>query len=82
MSDTLSQNIADSIVADPTGIELVGDIAEFTIDQLLSDGLLKDIPWVGWLFRAKSIYSSTRQTCIVEVSVVRLCAFSPWSAYR
>jgi hypothetical protein len=58
MSDALSQNIADSIVADSTGMEMIADIGEFTIDQLLADGLLKDIPWVGWIFRAKGIYSS------------------------
>ena len=58
MNDFLPENIGESIVASGDAIELGADIAEFTIDQWLDDGLLKNIPWVGWVFRAKSAYSS------------------------
>ncbi|NTW55372.1 MAG: hypothetical protein HGB15_11615 [Chlorobaculum sp.] len=37
-------------------IELLADFSELSIDQLLDEGLLKDIPWVGWIFKAKNIY--------------------------
>jgi hypothetical protein len=55
---SLIQKIGDSIVADSDAVELSADIAEFTLDQLLDDNLLKEIPWVGWIFRAKAAYSS------------------------
>jgi len=38
--------------------ELSGEIVEFSVDQLLDEGLLKDIPWVGWIFKAKNIYTT------------------------
>ncbi len=33
-------------------------MAEFTIDQLLEDGIFKNVPWVGWIFKARSVYTS------------------------
>ncbi len=57
MKQELSENIAESIIQ-ANEIEFGLDIAEFTIDQLLDDNILKDIPWVGWIFKAKSTYSS------------------------
>lgn len=38
--------------------QLALEIGEFTIDQLLDESLLKDIPIVGWVFKAKQVYSS------------------------
>ncbi len=58
MSDSLPDSIGESIIAHGEAVELGADIAEFTLDQLLDDGLLKDIPWIGWIFKAKNVYSS------------------------
>jgi hypothetical protein len=53
----ISKNITKSIIkADE--VELAADITEFTIDQILEDGILKEIPWVGWIFKAKLVYTS------------------------
>lgn len=57
MKEDLSINIVSSI-SQVEDLDLTLDIAEFTIDQLLEDGILKDIPWVGWIFKAKSVYTS------------------------
>jgi hypothetical protein len=58
MSESLPECIGDSIISCPEGKELLFDFTEFGIDQLLEDGLLKDIPWVGWIIKCKSVYTS------------------------
>lgn len=51
----LSDNIVESIV-NSSIVNLAGDFTEFSIDKTLDEGLLKDIPWVGWIFKAKKTY--------------------------
>ena len=53
MNRSLPEQIGDSIIHTDDAAELTADIAEFTVDQLIDDGLLKEIPWVGWIFQAK-----------------------------
>ena len=57
MMNDLPEKITESIIQ-ANEIEFAGSIAEFSIDQLLDKGILKDVPWVGWLFKATSVYSS------------------------
>lgn len=62
--------LVDSIVKSDSK-ELVADIAEFTIDQLLDDSFLKEIPVVEWVVKAKSIYHSMSDR-ILLAKLVRL----------
>ena len=53
LSDQLTETIANR-----EGIELSSEILEFSIDQALDDGLLKDIPIVGWISKGLSLSKS------------------------
>ncbi|RJQ56799.1 MAG: hypothetical protein C4526_00825 [Nitrospiraceae bacterium] len=56
-TNELSNNIVDSII-ESSSVELTAEITEFSIDKLLDDSLFKEIPWVGWIFKAKNIYTT------------------------
>ena len=59
MNQDISDKIAGSIIsADRSAVEIIGDVSEFTIDQILSDGLLKEIPWVGWISKGLSLWNT------------------------
>jgi hypothetical protein len=45
-------------VAKSGGVELPAEILEFTIDQVIDEGILKDIPVVGWIAKGVSISRS------------------------
>lgn len=53
---SLTEKITDTVVT--KDLELPAEIAEFTIDQVLDDGILKDIPIIGWIAKGLSISSS------------------------
>jgi hypothetical protein len=53
MKSNVSDNLALT-VAKAGAIELPAEILEFSIDQALDDGILKDIPFVGWIAKAVS----------------------------
>ena len=65
----ISKNIVTSL-ENSQSLELSLDIAEFTVDQFLEDSPLKDIPWVGWIFKAKSIYSSMSDRVLSQDSQI------------
>lgn len=54
MSESLSDNLAMT-VAETGGLELSAEILEFSVDQVLDEGILKDIPLVGWIAKGVSI---------------------------
>lgn len=56
-SQSLSKNLADTI-AKSGDIELPAEILEFTVDQIMDDGILKDIPIVGWIAKGISAANS------------------------
>jgi hypothetical protein len=59
MNQDISDKITGSIIsADRNAVEVIGDVSEFTIDQILSDGLLKEIPWVGWISKGISLWNT------------------------
>ena len=54
----MNSSIADSLaitVGKRGGIEFPAEILEFSIDQFLDEGILKDIPFVGWIAKGLSI---------------------------
>jgi len=53
MKNNISDNLALT-VAKSGAIELPAEILEFSIDQVLDNGLLKDIPFVGWIVKGIS----------------------------
>jgi len=54
MKESISDNLAMTVAV--TGcLELPAEILEFSIDQVLDEGLLKDIPVVGWIAKGVSI---------------------------
>lgn len=53
MKKNLSDNLARTI-AETGGLELPAEILEFSIDQAIDEGLLKDIPVVGWIAKGAS----------------------------
>ncbi len=55
--ESLSDNLAIT-VAETGSLELPAEILEFTIDQVMDDGILKDIPVVGWIAKGVSITRS------------------------
>jgi hypothetical protein len=54
------ESLAENFVATVAkgNLELPAEIAEFTIDQIIDDGILKDIPIVGWIAKGLAISSS------------------------
>lgn len=54
MKNSVSDNLALT-VAKTGALELPAEILEFSIDQALDDGLLKDIPFVGWIVKGVSV---------------------------
>ena len=53
VSESLSTTVAKS-----GNLDLPAEIAEFAIDQVIDEGLLKDIPFVGWIAKGVSITNS------------------------
>lgn len=56
-TEGLSSNLISTITS-ADSIEITSDIVEFAIDQTLESGVLKDIPFVGWIAKLASIKSS------------------------
>lgn len=54
---SLSHNLALTI-AKSGDLELPAEILEFTIDQIVDEGILKDIPVVGWIAKGVSVTRS------------------------
>ncbi|MES2594169.1 MAG: hypothetical protein V4662_02480 [Verrucomicrobiota bacterium] len=54
MDSSISDNLAVA-AAKAGGIELSADILEFSVDQVLDEGILKDIPFVGWIAKGFAI---------------------------
>mgnify|MGYP005858661889 CR=1 FL=1 len=52
--NSLSDQLATT-VSNTGSIGLSAEIAEFAIDQVLDSGILKDIPFVGWIAKGLSI---------------------------
>ena len=67
--------LVDSIVKSDTK-ELVADVTEFTVDQLLDDSFLKEIPVVEWVVKAKSIYHSISDRFLLAKLVRLLLSLS------
>lgn len=57
MKESLSDNLALT-VAETGGLELSAEILEFSIDQIIDNGILKDIPVVGWIVKGLSFTQS------------------------
>jgi hypothetical protein len=72
MTGQISMPIDSIIKAENCELSLA--IAECTIDQLLDDGLLKDIPWIGWIFKAKAAYASISDRILLAKVVKFLLA--------
>lgn len=53
MEESIANNLAATVSASES-IEWPAEILEFSIDQVLDDGLLKDIPLVGWIAKGIS----------------------------
>ena len=53
LSEKLSLTVAKS-----GGLELPAEIAEFAIDRVIDEGLLKDIPFIGWIAKGVSVTNS------------------------
>lgn len=54
----MNESIADNLVitvAKTGGLELPAEILEFSIDQAIDEGILKDIPFVGWIAKGFSV---------------------------
>lgn len=55
----MEESISDKLVIAATGaVELPADILEFAIDQALDEGILKDIPFIGWIAKGLSVQRS------------------------
>lgn len=54
MEENISDNLAMT-VAETGYLELPAEILEFSIDQVLDEGIMKDIPFVGWIAKGVSI---------------------------
>ena len=54
MKESISDNIAIT-VGETEDLVLPAEILEFAIDQVLDEGILKDIPVVGWIAKGLSI---------------------------
>ena len=54
---SLSEKLS-STVAKSGALELPAEIAEFAIDRVIDEGLLKDIPFIGWIAKGLSVTSS------------------------
>ncbi len=61
----LSISLTETVV-NSSGVELVGELAEFAIDQVLDAGLIKDIPFVGWLAKGYSAYTSVSDRILLN----------------
>ncbi len=54
-------NISDSLpitIAKSTGLVFPAEFLEFSIDQVLDEGIFKDIPFVGWIAKGVSVSRS------------------------
>lgn len=54
--ESLSENLAMTVAK--SNLELPAEIVEFTIDQIIDEGILKDIPVVGWIAKGLSVSRS------------------------
>lgn len=75
------RELVDSIVKSDSK-KLVADITEFTIDQLLDDDLLKEIPVVEWVVKAKSVYNSITDRVLLAKLVRFLFGLSEMTRYE
>ena len=57
MEENISDNLAMT-VAETGSLELPAEILEFSIDQVIDEGILKDIPFVGWIAKGFSMCRS------------------------
>lgn len=57
MKESIADNLARTVIA-PTAMDLPAEVLEFSIDQVLDEGLLKDIPFVGWIAKGISTADS------------------------
>lgn len=55
--ESFAINLAETLATAP-GLELTADLAEFAVDQTLDSGVLKDIPFVGWIAKLASVRTS------------------------
>lgn len=56
-NQSISEKLADT-VSKTNSIELPAEILEFTVDQVINEGILKEIPFVGWLAKGVSVSRS------------------------
>jgi len=57
-NNNMEKNISDNLavtVAETGYLELPAEILDFSLDQVLDEGILKDIPCVGWIAKGVSI---------------------------
>jgi transposase len=65
----MNESIADSLtktITAPKRLELPAQVLEFSIDQVLDAGLLKDIPLVGWIAKGYSTVKSISDTIFLN----------------
>jgi hypothetical protein len=55
--ESFAINLADTL-ATASSLDLSADIVEFAVDQTLESGVLKDIPFVGWIAKLASVRTS------------------------
>lgn len=55
--ESFAINLAETLATAPS-LELTADLAEFAVDQTLESGVLKDIPFVGWIAKLASVRTS------------------------
>ncbi|MBU2986806.1 hypothetical protein KO528_15685 [Saccharophagus degradans] len=59
--NTKNQSISNDLaitIAKSGGIEFPAELLEFTIDQVIDEGIWKDLPFVGWIAKGVSISRS------------------------
>ena len=57
MKKSIADDLARTVIA-PNRMDLPAEVIEFSIDQVLDEGLLKDIPIVGWIAKGISTANS------------------------
>jgi len=65
MSDTANTALTKSIVKDKLS-PMAQDLAEAALDSILDEGVLKEIPVVSWLFRARAIGHTIRDRIFLK----------------
>lgn len=65
MSDTANTALTKSIIKNELS-PMAQDLAEAALDSILDEGVLKDIPIVSWLFRAKAIGYTIRDRLFLK----------------